>query len=29
MTVSPEIMFIVQRTENCFEVYGKTMEDLR
>ena len=29
MTVSPQLMFIVQRTEYCFEVYGKTMEDLR
>ena len=28
MTIFPQITFIVQRTEYCFEVYDKTMEDL-
>ena len=29
MAVSPYITFIDQRTGYCFEVYDKTMEDLR
>ena len=28
MTVFPKINFLEQRTEYCFEVYDKTMEDI-